>query len=79
MMKEDRGIEQGAVLNLFLNPQQKETKRLIEQVMGKPDEEVAEESLLQTVVTGKLLELQFVGESPNQLLISQELRNLMLN
>lgn len=71
VMENGRIVEQGAVLDLFSNPQHQVTKRFVEQVMGKPDEEVTEETLLQTVSTGKLLKLQFIGETTNQSLISQ--------
>ena len=71
VMENGRIVEQGAVLDLFSNPSHQVTKRFVEQVMGKPDEEVTDETLLQSVSTGKLLKLQFIGESTNQSLISQ--------
>lgn len=71
VMENGRVIEHGAVLDLFSNPKHQVTKRFVEQVMGKPDEDVTEESLLQTVATGKLVKLQFVGETTNQSVISQ--------
>lgn len=71
VMENGRIVEQGAVLDIFSNPSHQVTKRFVEQVMGKPDEEVTEETLLQSVSTGKLLKLQFIGESTNQSLISQ--------
>lgn len=71
VMENGRVVEQGAVLDLFSNPTHQVTQRFVEQVMGKPDEEVTDETLLQTVSTGKLLKLQFIGESTNQSLISQ--------
>ncbi|WP_440896197.1 methionine ABC transporter ATP-binding protein [Amphibacillus sp. Q70] len=71
VMENGRVIEQGAVLDVFSNPQQLVTKRFVEQVMGKPDEEVAEDSLIQTISSGQILKLQFIGESTNQALISQ--------
>ncbi len=71
VMENGRVVEQGAVLDLFSNPSHPVTQRFVEQVMGKPDEEVTDETLLQTVSTGKLLKLQFIGESTNQSLISQ--------
>src|SRR5690625_2248490 len=71
VMENGRIVEQGAVLDLFSNPKHQVTKRFVEQVMGKPDEDVTEESLLQTVATGKLVKLQFVGETTNQSVISQ--------
>lgn len=71
VMENGRVIERGTVLDVFSNPQQLVTKRFVEQVMGKPDEEVAEDSLIQTISSGQVLKLQFIGESTNQALISQ--------
>jgi len=72
VMDEGRVIEHGSVLDVFSNPQHVVTKRFIEQVMGKPDEEVTEDAFIPNLSSkGKILKLQFIGKTANQALISQ--------
>ncbi|WP_017472375.1 methionine ABC transporter ATP-binding protein [Amphibacillus jilinensis] len=71
VMEEGRIVEQGSVLDVFSHPKQPVTKKFVEQVMGKPDDEVADDIFIQQVNSGKVLKLQFVGESTNQAFISQ--------
>ncbi|WP_117168966.1 methionine ABC transporter ATP-binding protein [Paraliobacillus sediminis] len=71
VMEEGRIVEQGEVVEVFSHPKQPVTKKFVEQVMGKPDDEITEETLIQSVTKGKVLRLHFVGETANQAVISQ--------
>ncbi|WP_112181761.1 MULTISPECIES: methionine ABC transporter ATP-binding protein [Paraliobacillus] len=71
VMEEGRIVEQGDVVEVFSHPKQGVTKKFVEQVMGKPDDEVTEETLIKSVTKGKVLRLHFVGETANQAVISQ--------
>ncbi|MBM7541464.1 methionine ABC transporter ATP-binding protein [Amphibacillus cookii] len=71
VMEDGRIVEQGSVLDVFSHPKQPVTKKFVEQVMGKPDNEVADDIFIQQVNSGKVLKLQFIGESTNQAFISQ--------
>ncbi|MBU5595617.1 methionine ABC transporter ATP-binding protein [Amphibacillus sp. MSJ-3] len=71
VMEDGRVIEQGTVLDVFSNPQQPVTKKFVEQVMGKPDDEITVESLIQTISSGQILKLQFIGETASHALISK--------
>lgn len=71
VMEEGRIVEQGDVVEVFSHPKQPVTKKFVEQVMGKPDDEITEETLTQSVTKGKVLRLHFVGDTANQAVISQ--------
>ncbi|PXW91419.1 D-methionine transport system ATP-binding protein [Streptohalobacillus salinus] len=71
VMEAGRIVEQGSVLDVFSHPKKNVTKKFVEQVMGKPDDEVAEDSFIATVAEGHVLKLQFIKENTNQALISE--------
>jgi len=71
VMEHGRVVEQGDVLDVFLHPQQPVTKRFVDQIMGDRDEEDALNTIVQQHETGKVLQLNFVGEKTNQALISE--------
>lgn len=71
VMEAGRIVEQGDVVEVFSHPKQAVTKKFVEQVMGKPDQEITEEPFINAVTTGKVLRLHFVGETANQAIISQ--------
>ncbi|MFD2045134.1 methionine ABC transporter ATP-binding protein [Ornithinibacillus salinisoli] len=70
VMENGKIVEQGDVLDVFLNPKQTVTKKFVEQVMGNGTEDDLEQ-LLETYNQGNVVRLHFVGESANQALISQ--------
>ncbi|GGN61852.1 methionine ABC transporter ATP-binding protein [Oceanobacillus indicireducens] len=71
VMEEGKVVEMGDVLDVFLHPKQQITKKFVSQVMGNTEEEDAIPSMLQDNPEGKLIKLQFIGESANKALISQ--------
>ncbi|CQR46539.1 Methionine import ATP-binding protein MetN [Paraliobacillus sp. PM-2] len=71
VMEDGRVVEQGNVMDVFSHPQQAVTKKFVEQVMGKPDDELTDETILKQIDQGKILRLHFVGEIANQATISQ--------
>ncbi|WP_067844002.1 methionine ABC transporter ATP-binding protein [Amphibacillus sediminis] len=71
VMENGKIVEQGSVLDVFSHPQQPVTKKFVEQVMGKPDQDVSDEPFVQGIESGRVLKLQFVGETTNQALISR--------
>ncbi|WP_182201549.1 methionine ABC transporter ATP-binding protein [Paraliobacillus salinarum] len=71
VMEDGSVVEKGNVMDVFSHPQQPVTKKFVEQVMGKPDDELADESILNQIDQGKLLRLHFVGETASQTTISQ--------
>lgn len=71
VMEEGRIVEQGNVVDVFSKPKQPVTKKFVEQVMGKPNDEVLDESFIHQVDHGSVLRLHFVGETANQAIISQ--------
>ncbi|SEO71072.1 D-methionine transport system ATP-binding protein [Amphibacillus marinus] len=71
VMEDGRIVEQGSVLNVFSHPKQPVTKKFVEQVMGKPEDEETEELFIQHSNSGQVLKLQFIGETTHQAIISQ--------
>nr|WP_239544477.1 methionine ABC transporter ATP-binding protein [Virgibacillus halotolerans] len=71
VMENGKVVEQGDVLDVFLHPKQRVTKRFVEQVMGVDDEDDGVSHLIHTYDHGKILRLHFIGETTNQALISQ--------
>ncbi|MFB1051186.1 methionine ABC transporter ATP-binding protein [Paraliobacillus sp. JSM ZJ581] len=71
VMEEGRVVEQGNVMDVFSHPKQSVTKKFVEQVMGKPNDELTDESILKQIDQGKILRLHFLGETANQATISQ--------
>ncbi|MYL33717.1 ATP-binding cassette domain-containing protein [Pontibacillus yanchengensis] len=71
VMEEGRVVEQGDVLDVFRNPQQKVTKRFVEQVMGDRDQDDSLQEILTQYDSGHIVKLHFVGEKTNQAVISE--------
>ncbi|GGM35774.1 methionine import ATP-binding protein MetN 2 [Paraliobacillus quinghaiensis] len=71
VMEGGKIVEQGEVVDVFSHPDKAVTKKFVEQVMGKPDKDITEEAFVQSVESGKVLRLHFVGETANQAIISQ--------
>jgi len=71
VMEAGRVVEQGNVLEVFSHPKKPVTKKFVEQVMGKPDEELTDDLLLEHISDGHVLKLTFVKETANQAIISE--------
>lgn len=70
VMEEGKIVEQGDVLDVFLHPEQKVTKRFVDQVMGDPEKEHSLQLINEKYQAGEILRLHFVGERTNQALVS---------
>ena len=71
VMEAGRVVEQGNVLEVFSHPKKPVTKKFVEQVMGKPDEELTDDLLIKHIPDGHVLKLTFVKETANQAIISE--------
>ncbi|RDW20932.1 methionine ABC transporter ATP-binding protein [Oceanobacillus chungangensis] len=71
VMENGKVVEQGDVLNVFQKPQQPVTKKFVEQVMGNNEDNEVINQLITNTASGKILRLQFIGETTNQALISE--------
>lgn len=71
VMEAGRVVEQGNVLEVFSHPKKPVTKKFVEQVMGKPDEELTDDLLIEHISDGHVLKLTFVKETANQAIISE--------
>ncbi|MFS0879071.1 methionine ABC transporter ATP-binding protein [Metabacillus niabensis] len=69
-------VEQGEVLELFKNPQQPITKRFLNQD-NEPEETI--EQLLEHYPDGKVIKLSFIGDSTEQPLITNLVRQFDIN
>ncbi|MGM0523186.1 MAG: methionine ABC transporter ATP-binding protein [Bacillota bacterium] len=71
VMEAGRVVEQGNVLEVFSHPKKPVTKKFVEQVMGKPDDELTDDLLIEHISDGHVLKLTFVKETANQAIISE--------
>ncbi len=79
VMESGRIVEQGDVLDVFLYPKEKVTKRFVDQVMGDPEREHSLNLINDTYKTGEILQLHFIGENTNQALISEISRSFKVD
>ncbi|WP_281976014.1 methionine ABC transporter ATP-binding protein [Halobacillus litoralis] len=79
VMEQGKIVEQGDVLDVFLHPEKKVTKRFVDQVMGDPEKETSMQLIKDNYRTGEIIKLHFVGESTNQALISDISRKFELD
>ncbi|MCP3028245.1 methionine ABC transporter ATP-binding protein [Halobacillus sp. A5] len=70
VMEKGKVVEEGDVLDVFLHPKEKVTKRFVDQVMGDPDREESLHLIQENYQSGEVIQLHFVGENTNQALIS---------
>lgn len=71
VMEDGKIVEQGKVIDVFTNPQQRITKKFVEQLTTAPETEgELTETLAHIERTGKVLRLQFKGSFANEALIS---------
>ncbi|GEM02306.1 D-methionine transport system ATP-binding protein [Halolactibacillus halophilus] len=71
VMEAGRIVEQGNVLEVFTHPKKPVTKKFVEQVMGKPNDELTDDLLIEHISDGHVLKLTFVKETANQAIISE--------
>lgn len=75
VMEEGKVVEMGPVLDVFKNPQQNITKRFVQQVTEPEETKETIEHLLTQYPHGTVIQLGFVGESAEQPLITNLIRN----
>lgn len=75
VMEEGKVVELGPVLEVFKNPQAPITKRFIGQVTESEEAKETTKHLLEKYPDGKVVQLSFVGESTDQPLITELIRN----
>src|SRR5690625_452119 len=71
VMEAGKIVEQGPVIDVFSKHEKNVTKRFVEQLMTKTEEDDSLEYVLDQVQNGIIVQLQFVGESTNDTLISE--------
>ncbi|PAE19974.1 methionine ABC transporter ATP-binding protein [Bacillus sp. 7504-2] len=75
VMEDGKVVETGKVLEVFKNPQQKITKLFVSQVTEPEETKETIEHLLERYPQGTVIQLGFVGESAEQPLITNLIRN----
>ena len=75
VMEGGRVVELGTVLDVFKNPQQPITKRFVQQVSENEDTKEAADLLLERFPSGQIVQLTFIGESAEQPVITNLIRN----
>jgi len=67
-------VELGSVLDVFKNPQQQITKRFVQQVSEPEETKETADHLLENYRSGRIVQLTFIGESAEQPLITNLIR-----
>ncbi|NWQ39315.1 methionine ABC transporter ATP-binding protein [Bacillus sp. EB106-08-02-XG196] len=75
VMESGKIVELGSVLDVFKHPQQPITKRFVQQVTEPEETRETIEHLLELFPQGKVVQLSFVGESTEQPLITNIVRD----
>lgn len=75
VMEQGKVVEEGTVLDVFTRPKQQVTQKFVEQLTGSDEEEEDMTELKEKYQEGALLRIQFLGESANQTVISQLVKN----
>lgn len=75
VMEEGKVVELGPVLEVFKNPKAPITKSFIGQVTESEETKETAKQLLEKYPQGKVIQLSFVGESTDQPLITELIRN----
>jgi D-methionine transport system ATP-binding protein len=74
VMEDGQIVELGPVLDVFKNPQQPITKRFVQQVTEPEDTKETVGHLLERYPSGKIVQLTFIGESAEQPVITDLIR-----
>lgn len=75
VMENGKVVEEGEVLDVFKNPKEQMTKRFVQQVTEPEETKETLQHLLDDTASGKMVQLTFVGESAEQPLITEMIRN----
>jgi D-methionine transport system ATP-binding protein len=75
VMEGGRIVELGSVLEVFKNPQQPITKRFVQQVTEPEETKETAGNLLERYHSGQIVQLTFIGESAEQPVITNLIRN----
>ncbi|MEH7334193.1 methionine ABC transporter ATP-binding protein [Neobacillus drentensis] len=75
VMESGKVVEIGSVLDVFKNPQQPITKRFVQQVTEPEDTKDTADHLLERYPSGLIVQLTFIGESAEQPVITNLIRN----
>ncbi|MFC4323543.1 methionine ABC transporter ATP-binding protein [Litchfieldia salsa] len=79
VMESGMVVEQGEVLDVFKKPKQPITKRFVQQVTEPEETRETIQHLVDQYPNGKVIQLSFVGESAEQPLITNLIRNFNLS
>ncbi|WP_170008079.1 methionine ABC transporter ATP-binding protein [Bacillus fonticola] len=74
VMEDGKVVESGTVLRVFQHPEQPVTKRFVQQVVQPEEATVTIEHLMSGYTTGKIIRLQFVGETAEQPIVNELIR-----
>ncbi|WP_243525069.1 methionine ABC transporter ATP-binding protein [Bacillus pseudomycoides] len=74
VMEKGKIVESGPVLDVFRNPQQEITKRFVQQLTDSEDTNETIESLLEKYPDGKVIRLQFIGDSVERPVLQRLMR-----
>ncbi|WP_223591961.1 methionine ABC transporter ATP-binding protein [Neobacillus bataviensis] len=75
VMESGKVVELGSVLDVFKNPQQPITKRFVQQVTEPEETKDTADHLLERYHSGLIVQLTFIGESAEQPVITNLIRN----
>ncbi|MDM5157112.1 methionine ABC transporter ATP-binding protein [Bacillus sp. DX1.1] len=75
VMEKGKIVESGSVLEVFRDPKQEITKRFVKQLTDSEDTNETIESLLDKYPDGKVIRLQFIGESVEQPVLQRLMRH----
>lgn len=78
VMENGKVVEIGPVLDVFKNPQEEITKRFVQQVTEPEETKETIDHLLDLYPHGRVVQLGFVGESAEQPLITNLIRNFQV-
>lgn len=79
VMESGRVVEIGSVLDVFKNPQQPITKTFVRQLTEEGDTQITAQQLLDMYHSGQVIKLTFIGNSAEQPIISNLIRNYDLS
>lgn len=79
VMEDGRVVEKGPVLAVFKNPQQPITKRFVQQVTEPEETRETVSHLLEKYHSGKIIQLTFIGESAENPVITNLIRQSAAN
>jgi D-methionine transport system ATP-binding protein len=79
VMESGKIVEEGEVLQVFRKPQQKITKRFVQQVTEPEETKETVAHLLDKYPKGKVIQLTFVGDAAEQPLIANIIRQFHVN